>query len=169
MLRPPHPHLVRLLHSSARTCNLVGPPHPISHLRPVVYDDLPSSHPLRHRHPYSLKEFKGGPRDDELYWKLQRQDLDAFNHEFWADNNIRFEEAKQTVLESLPESSTPLDRERALSDFYRKWLIQETRRQSEYTDKWRRWNWVEISLATRVHYRRLKSRIARVVSFGDNT
>jgi hypothetical protein len=76
---------LRLLHSSARSCNLVGPPDPVSNLRPVLYTDLPSSPRPKLRHPYSLTEFAGGKQDDDLQWRLQRLQLDAFNHNFWTD------------------------------------------------------------------------------------
>lgn len=72
----------RLFSSSARASNLVGPSHPLSNLRPVIYDDaLPKPSP-KPGHPYSLSEFRG-VRDYQ--WKLQRQQLDSFNHVFWAE------------------------------------------------------------------------------------
>lgn len=76
------PSSVRLFCSSARVSNLVGPSHPVSNLRPVIYDDaLPAPSP-KPGHPYSLSEFRG-VRDYQ--WKLQRQQLDTFNHVFWAE------------------------------------------------------------------------------------
>ena len=63
--------------------DLVGPPDPVSNLRPVIYDDAPPLPPSEVRHPYSLREFKGDTR--EYQWKIQRQELDAFNHAFWTD------------------------------------------------------------------------------------
>lgn len=67
---------------TSRACrDLVGPPDPISNLRPVIYDDAPLSPPTSH--PYSLKEFTGDTR--EYQWKVQRQELDSMNHQFWAD------------------------------------------------------------------------------------
>lgn len=78
----------RAFHSSCRVCDLVGPPDPITHMRPIIYDDAPQlpSAPSRLRHPYSLEEFNprlAGPF--ELQWKLQRQQLDEFHQAFWLD------------------------------------------------------------------------------------
>ena len=72
-----------MIHSSICTRNLVGPPDPVSNLRPVIYDDAPPPPPSDVRHPYSLGEFTGDTR--EYQWKMQRQELDAFNHSYWTD------------------------------------------------------------------------------------
>lgn len=64
----------------------VGPPDPISHIRPVIYprpnhkdDDLQAAK----RHPYSLHEFTG--ETVTYQWRLQNQDIDDFSHTFWLD------------------------------------------------------------------------------------
>lgn len=98
LCKPSLPRSIRLLHASVQSCNLIGPPDPISHIRPIIYDDSPLPHPptLLH-HPYSLSEFlpgfPGRTATCELQWKLQRQQLDDFNHNFWID--VRF-----TILSS---------------------------------------------------------------------
>lgn len=88
----------RQIHASSTLSTLVGPPDPVSHLRPVIYDE--SAHNGRERgvqtvverattsptHPYSLEEFDGDPSDYQ--WKLERKRLDAYNHTFWTD--VRF-------------------------------------------------------------------------------
>lgn len=73
----------RAFHLTIPRSDLVGPPDPVSNLRPVVYDDAPPLPPSAVRHPYSLKEFTGDTR--EYQWKIQRQELDAYNHAFWTD------------------------------------------------------------------------------------
>lgn len=73
----------RQFHASALRAHLVGPPDPISNLRPVVYDDDEPRTRTDVTHPYSLREFKGDTR--EYQWKMQRQQLDAYNHAFWKD------------------------------------------------------------------------------------
>ncbi|KDQ60777.1 hypothetical protein JAAARDRAFT_31755 [Jaapia argillacea MUCL 33604] len=153
---------LRLFHSSARSCHLVGPPDPISHLRPVIYDDQPLTTPVDTRHPYSLREFAEQTHDDELHFKLHRQQTDVFNHRYWTDSNTRFEAAKQTVLDSLPSACTPKDRELALSEFYKQWLSQEGQRAADYSTEWRRRNFEGIKLAARVEYQRMQARIASV-------
>lgn len=76
---------LRLLHTSTRSCNFIGPPDPVSNLRPVLYAKPSSSPPSRVRHPYSLREFTGMQQDNGLQWRIHRQQLDAFNHNFWTD------------------------------------------------------------------------------------
>ena len=79
------PRHARSLHASLVRRHLVGPPDPISHLRPIIYDDAPPP-PPQVRHPYSLSEFTGDTR--EYQWKMQRQELDALNQEFWTEVSI---------------------------------------------------------------------------------
>lgn len=74
-------------------------------------------------------------------------------------SNTRFETARQSVLTSLPESASPETRENALSEFYKKWVMQEKTRQDEYSDGWRKRNWETIFLAARVELQRFKQRI----------
>lgn len=80
---------MRTLYASTPRHDLVGPPHPISHIRPILYDDPPIRYPLRLRHPYSLSEFKSASIDEfsefELQYKLLRQQLDTLHQTFWLD------------------------------------------------------------------------------------
>jgi hypothetical protein len=89
ILRPRPPSLtlrsLRLLHSSARTCDYVAPPDPISNIRPILYDEPARVTSETQRHPYSLNEFRDDSDTLEYQWKLQRQQLDAFNDNFWRD------------------------------------------------------------------------------------
>ncbi|KAG6898381.1 hypothetical protein C0992_009056 [Termitomyces sp. T32_za158] len=142
-------------HSSARTANLVAPPDPVSHMRPIIYSDAPPPPaPTYLRHPYSLDEFSATPQqrseDLALQFKLQRQQLDDFHQHFWFDSNTRFEAAKHAVLASLPPTASPLKKESALSEFYTQWYIQEAHRTDAYTKEWRRRNFALIKLGTRV-------------------
>ena len=78
------PRSYRLIHYTVARHDLVGPPDSVSHLRPVIYDDAPPEAPSPNsHHPYSLKEFKGDAR--EYQWKMQRQQLDTYNHAYWTD------------------------------------------------------------------------------------
>lgn len=86
---------VRLLHCSPIRCDLIGPPDPISHIRPVIYDGPTAPHKpkLSSTHPFSLYEFDDCPPSDideslndmEFQWKLQREQLDIFHQDFWTD------------------------------------------------------------------------------------
>ncbi|KAI0780885.1 hypothetical protein BD413DRAFT_659999 [Trametes elegans] len=160
---PPHalsrttPSRARAFHASLSRSHLVGPPDPISHIRPVIYDDAPPPPRPGARHPYSLREFTGDTR--EYQWKMQRQELDAFNHNFWLESNSRFYAAKEAVLEALPEGVSAEQREAALSEFYTRWVAQERTRLDEYNSEWRRRNWSTILLGARVRYQELVSRV----------
>ncbi|SRR5260221_3991246 len=86
-------HKTRTLYASSPRRDLVGPPDPISHIRPILYDDPPSQSPTPLlRHPYSLSEFKPGSIGDsseyELQYKLLRQQLDSLHQSFWLDVSI---------------------------------------------------------------------------------
>jgi len=147
-------------YQTRRTSNYsVGPPDPRSNIRLVSYDESPSSADAKQQeHPYSLREFTKSKMDYQL--KSERQRLDMFNHEFWADSNTRFENEKQDVSARISETATLAEREVALSDFYRRWLLQEEQRQASYTRDWRSMNWNEILLTARVEYRSFKARWA---------
>ncbi|KAK7054842.1 hypothetical protein VNI00_003305 [Paramarasmius palmivorus] len=159
----------RLLHASSRVSrDLIGPPDPISNIRPVIYDDVPTPPPpsLLY-HPYSLAEFDPEPTRNEsaneLHWKLQRKQLDELNHNFWLDSNLRFEGGKKAVLESLPSSASAIDKEHALSEFYKQWLMQEKPRLDEYDRLYRAKNTEVIILAARAKVDRFKSGLAKMV------
>lgn len=168
-LSRPHP---RLLSTTAPVRDLVGPSDPLSNLRPVIYTDSPSpspSPPAVRRHPYSLTEFRlrtkaPGAREAgsgaELAlayrWRLQKQQLDAFNHAFWADSNARFDASLASAVAGTAPSSP--EHERALNAFYGRWVHAEAARQEEYNREWRRRSVEEIKLAFRVSWQRLLAR-----------
>ena len=116
-LRPPTSlallRSLRLLHSSVPTANHVGPPDPLSNIRPVLYSDLSSTTTEPQQHPYSLDEFRNDSEDTlEYQWKLQRQQLDAFNDAFWRD--VRFShhnhwhpEKSSSPCSRIPASKRP--------------------------------------------------------------
>ncbi|KAL0946842.1 hypothetical protein HGRIS_013010 [Hohenbuehelia grisea] len=164
----------RSFHVSPPALDLVGPPDPISHLRPVIYDAITIPSGLntngRTNHPYSLTEFSSSAEPQqplELQFRMQRQQLDAFHHAFWSDSNTRFEAGKAAVLASLPPNSSVHAKEDALSEFYRGWLSQEAPRTDAYTAEWRRRNTACIALAASVKWHRA---LARVGSwFGAST
>jgi hypothetical protein len=84
----------RNIHSSPLNRQLVGPPDPVSHLRPVIYDDKPELYPIQH--PYSLHEFRDPAKDTNEHeddfgnyeLKLRTAQLDAFSHQFWTEVRV---------------------------------------------------------------------------------
>ncbi|KAJ7097881.1 hypothetical protein B0H15DRAFT_772649 [Mycena belliarum] len=156
----------RFLHASNPLCDRVGPPHPISNMRPIIYDDDAPASTSRAYHPYSLHEFDPEPSSPyKLQWKLQRQQLDDFHHTFWLESNTRFEQGKQEALARLPPSASLLDKEHALSEFYHQWVIQEDRRTGEYTEEWRQRNKSSLLLAARVACQSFTARFSDIVMF----
>jgi len=77
-------------------------------------------------------------------------------------SNSRFEAGKAAALSRIPESSTILDSERALSEFYKQWLIQEEDRMDAYTKEWRRRNFENLVLAFRLEYKKIILRVSRI-------
>ncbi|KAJ7449859.1 hypothetical protein FB451DRAFT_1052942 [Mycena latifolia] len=171
MLIPPRPPSLRSLcarslHVSRPLCDRVGPPHPISNMRPIIYDDDAPASTARAYHPYSLHEFDPEPTSPyKLQWKLQRQQLDEFHHTFWLESNTRFERGKQEALSRLPSTASVLDKECALSEFYQQWIVQEDRQTAEYTDEWRQRNKSSLLLAGRVAYQKFTARFSDIVMF----
>ncbi|KAF8798053.1 hypothetical protein BYT27DRAFT_6916763 [Phlegmacium glaucopus] len=156
---------LRNFHGSRPRHDLVAPPHPVSHFRPIIYGDASSQPPPTYlRHPYSLSEFTIGTGsalgDHELQFLLQRQQLDTFHHSFWLDSNTRFYTAKEAIIGSLPSTATARDKEVALSQFYKQWVLQERERTESYAKEWRRRNYDLILLEVRVQFHRLYSRLA---------
>jgi len=156
---------VRSFHGSRPRHDLVAPPHPVSHFRPIIYGDASSQPPPTYlRHPYSLSEFTTGTGttlgDHELQLLLQRQQLDTFHHSFWLESNTRFYAAKESILSNLPSTATARDKEVALSEFYRQWVLQEREWTERYTKEWRRRNYDLIILEARVEFYRLSTRLA---------
>ena len=80
-------------------------------------------------------------------------------------SNIRFEAGKRDVLASLPEGSSPLERERALSEFYGGWVQQETQRQKVYTAEWRGRSYDALKYAGRVQWRNMQAWLKNCLKF----
>ncbi|KZO95841.1 hypothetical protein CALVIDRAFT_537816, partial [Calocera viscosa TUFC12733] len=133
---------------------LVGPPDAVSHLRPALYGPPPDA-PKLAVSPYSVSEFTStGQKDsveeegDALQWRLREEQLDTFNQSFWVENNTRFQEAKQAVLDQYPSlapSAPPdevaireMEQEQALQDFYSTWVTQQKPTNIAYTREWYR-------------------------------
>ena len=79
----------RLFHSTACARHLVGPPDPISHIRPAIYHQEDPSSSVSYgdkvQHPYSLKEFSQIESTQDYQVNLQKAQLDVFDHAFWTD------------------------------------------------------------------------------------
>lgn len=79
-----------LTRARPRSQELIGPPDPISNIRPIAFKGQ-SSPPSATAHPYSLAEFGGTEEDSiDFQWRLERERLNAFNHAFWLDVSFFF-------------------------------------------------------------------------------
>ncbi|KAH8833642.1 hypothetical protein DL96DRAFT_1490658, partial [Flagelloscypha sp. PMI_526] len=132
------------------TQHKIGPPDPISHMRPIIYADDPAPPARRiHGHPYSVSEFPDPEtRRDvghwEFHYKMQRRALDELHKHFWTEASCFFlpqDCPRESVLESLPSDATATRKEEALSEFYRMWVMQEDAKMGAYTTEWRARNW----------------------------
>ncbi|KAG0293010.1 hypothetical protein BGZ96_003413 [Linnemannia gamsii] len=101
---------------------LVGNPHPVSNLRPVLY-------------PIPANEFK----EDRLF-RERRERVDAFNQNFWVNNNAMFNKAKAEYEEKVraQNGNQPVTTDE-LSVFYKDFLDKAYDRQLNYNKQW----WIE--------------------------
>ncbi|PVF99116.1 hypothetical protein CPB86DRAFT_703866, partial [Serendipita vermifera] len=165
----------RQLHITATTKSgiksvLVGPPHPVSNIRPILYDgQLPDQTPTN---AYSAREVQphnetsGDPHKFQLNLTLQR--LDRFNHDFWLDSNTRFHSAQEKFMQKLrprldlaktPEERATMEEEH-LTQFYRQWSSNEREVQRQYTREWTRSQYSSIWFAAKMTWR---SWVARII------
>ncbi|KAF9564614.1 hypothetical protein CPC08DRAFT_684783 [Agrocybe pediades] len=161
----------RKFHASSSNRDLVAPPDPVSHMRPIIYDTpAVAIQPAYLRHPYSLAEFgtEAGPSNHELQFRLLRQQLDTLHQNFWLDSNGRFYAARDTILDSLPKTATAREKEEALSAFFQQWIMQEKEWTDTYTAEWRKRNLQLILLSARVEYQRLKNRLSGIFGSSQN-
>ncbi|XP_041809211.1 cytochrome c oxidase assembly factor 8 [Chelmon rostratus] len=124
------------------THDWIGPPNPLSNLRPIVYR-VPES-------------------ETELEKRLRhlRQETEDWNHQFWTKQNITFSKEKQAFISSRLNSKglTVHDEEgrrRSLNSeemavFYKSFLDQNRIRHANYNKEWYRRNFTITLLMARV-------------------
>ncbi|KAI8320215.1 hypothetical protein GQ54DRAFT_248820, partial [Martensiomyces pterosporus] len=99
---------------------LVGPPHPISNIRPVRFY-IPSDE-----------------TPQEKAYRELREDAVARDHEFWLDNNTRFEKGKMEFEQTMAEKNGECSLD-DLSVYYKQYQVDSYRRHLEYNRYvWRR-------------------------------
>ncbi|KAG0042946.1 hypothetical protein BGZ83_012004 [Gryganskiella cystojenkinii] len=101
---------------------LVGTPHPVSNLRPVLYP-IPENEST----------------EDRIF-RERRERVDAFNQHFWVNNNIMFNKAKAEYEEKVrAQNGGVAVTTEELSVFYKDFLDKAYDRQMNYNRQW----WVE--------------------------
>uniref|UniRef100_A0A3Q0T0Z0 Cytochrome c oxidase assembly factor 8 n=1 Tax=Amphilophus citrinellus TaxID=61819 RepID=A0A3Q0T0Z0_AMPCI len=124
------------------THDWVGPPNPLSNLRPIVYH-IPEN-------------------ETELEKRLRnlRQETEDWNHNFWAKQNITFSKEKEAfIISQLKAKGLTLrdedGRRRSLSSeemamFYKNFLDKNRLRHANYNKEWYRRNFTITLLMARV-------------------
>ncbi|XP_073339047.1 cytochrome c oxidase assembly factor 8 [Pagrus major] len=124
------------------THDWIGPPNPLSNLRPIIYH-VPEN-------------------ETELEKRLRhlRQETEDWNHDFWTRQNITFSKEKETFIISQLKAKglTVRDeqgRRRALSSeemavFYKSFLDKNRIRHANYNKEWYRRNFTITLLMARV-------------------
>lgn len=128
--------------AAGSTHDWIGPPNPLSNLRPIVYH-VPEN-------------------ESELEKRLRhlRQETEDWNHEFWADQNVTFTKDKEAfIISQLKAKGLTLrdedGRRRALTSeemavFYKSFLDTNRRRHADYNREWYRRNFTITLLMARV-------------------
>ncbi|XP_033967998.1 cytochrome c oxidase assembly factor 8 [Pseudochaenichthys georgianus] len=129
------------------THDWIGPPNPLSNLRPIVYH-IPEN-------------------ESDLQKRLRhlRQETEDWNHDFWTKQNFSFTKQKEEFIISQlkAEGLTPRDaegRRRSLDSevmavFYKGFLDTNRVRHSSYNNEWYRRNFTITMLMARVALRNI--------------
>ncbi|XP_068573662.1 cytochrome c oxidase assembly factor 8 [Cebidichthys violaceus] len=128
--------------AASATHDWIGPPNPLSNLRPIVYH-VPDD-------------------ESELQRRLRhlRQETEDWNHDFWTKQNISFSKEKDAFIFSQLKSKglTVRDeqgRRRSLNSeemavFYKRFLDTNVTRHADYNREWYRRNFTITLLMARV-------------------
>ncbi|XP_037603000.1 cytochrome c oxidase assembly factor 8 [Sebastes umbrosus] len=128
--------------AASSTHDWIGPPNPLSNLRPILYH-VPEN-------------------ESELETRLRhlRQETEDWNHDFWTKQNISFSKEKETFIFSQLKAKglTVRDEEgrrRSLNSeemavFYKRFLDTNRERHSDYNKEWYRRNFTITFLMARV-------------------
>ncbi|KAM9708664.1 cytochrome c oxidase assembly factor 8 [Menidia menidia] len=135
------------------THDWIGPPNPLSNLRPIVYH-IPEN-------------------ESELEKRLRnlRQDTSDWNHDFWTKQNITFSKEKEAfIISQLKAKGLTLrdekGRRRALDSeemavFYKSFLDKNRVRHANYNKEWYRRNFTITLLMARVALRSLWKTVSK--------
>lgn len=140
--RRPQPKRSAVRPAPSTTHDWIGPPHPLSNLRPVVY-----------RVPQEESEL-------ERRLRQLRQETEDWNHDFWTEQNISFSKEKEEfiIVQLQSQGLTLVDdngRRRNLTSeqmavFYKTFLDKNRTRHASYNREWYRRNFSITLLMARV-------------------
>ncbi|XP_042245177.1 cytochrome c oxidase assembly factor 8 isoform X3 [Thunnus maccoyii] len=127
---------------ASSTHDWIGPPNPLSNLRPIVYH-IPEN-------------------ESELEKRLRhlRQETEDWNHEFWTKQNITFRKQKDAyIISQLKAKGLPMRDEQGrrqslnseeMAVFYKNFLDKNRTRHANYNKEWYRRNFTITFLMARV-------------------
>ncbi|XP_059159881.1 COA8 family protein CBG23705, mitochondrial-like [Physella acuta] len=110
---------------SGGTTDWIGPPDPISNIRPIRFYVHPNE---------TLTEKK---------FRIRRAEVLEWNQQFWADHNSRFFKEKEEYVQSLKELSADSNKnvtQEELSPFYKAFLDKNRITHLNYNKEWYRKN-----------------------------
>ncbi|KAM4723339.1 cytochrome c oxidase assembly factor 8 [Anableps anableps] len=124
------------------THDWIGPPNPLSNLRPIVY------------------RIRENESDLEKQLRKLRQETEDWNHEFWTKQNVSFSKEKDAfIISQLNAKGLTLrgedGRRRSLSSeemaiFYKNFLDRNRMRHADYNKEWYKRNFTITLLMARV-------------------
>ncbi|XP_070698747.1 cytochrome c oxidase assembly factor 8 [Pempheris klunzingeri] len=146
--------------AASSTHDWIGPPNPLSNLRPIIYR-IPEN-------------------ESELEKRLRhlRQETEDWNHDFWSKQNVTFSKEKDAfIMSQLNSKSLTLHdeqgRRRALSSeemavFYKSFLDRNRVRHANYNNEWYRRNFTITFLMARIALNDLWRTVANRLSSKTN-
>jgi hypothetical protein len=144
------------------THDLIGPADKISNLR-------------KYRYYKPVDESK-----IEYDYRMMREKVFQFNHDYWTQQNLKFLEAKrkytqkmkireqlekmnrgaENQIETKTAAATPEDIDnQKMNEFYKQFLNENFHNHSEYNRQWYRYNFMLLDLAARVSLYRFGKRL----------
>ncbi|KAI9029300.1 hypothetical protein DFJ74DRAFT_616721, partial [Hyaloraphidium curvatum] len=116
--------------------DLASSPHPVSNIRRIRVARPPDEHPA------------------ERDWRLRREAVVEWHHNFWRDNNTDFHRAKTAFEEDHVRRLGTPPSHTAMSEFYKAYLDGARERHMEYNRRWWRENFAMLAYSWRGELRR---------------
>nr|XP_061798615.1 cytochrome c oxidase assembly factor 8-like [Nerophis lumbriciformis] len=124
------------------THDWIGPPNPLSNLRPIIYREAKNESEVEKR------------------LRNMRQDTEDWNHQFWAEQNLTFGKEKHAFIVSQLKAKGLTERDQQgrrrtlsseeMSVFYKSFLDKNRVRHANYNREWYRRNLSITFLMARV-------------------
>ncbi|XP_054288714.1 COA8 family protein CG14806, mitochondrial-like [Macrosteles quadrilineatus] len=140
--------LLNSAHSSTKPitedskCDMIGPPDPVSNLRPIKFH-IPANE-----------------TSIEKRLRLKRQEVQQWNQDFWASHNSKFvKERKEFMATNQSESSEQMSADE-MSVFYKAFLDKNWRTHLDYNVEWYKKNAFLVLLHIQVKLSRLRNTLS---------